>query len=159
MGHVHGAAAVAASNGTALPEPSSGGPYFTTNFQGLFFLFEKFQLVTLSHLIIACVVTAFACWIERLLTFFLDRAFYTGCDGDTWTWMKRSGLYILAVFLRYGLMLVAMSFNLALFLTVVLGLASAQLLVEYLNLREARLKATTIGFNGKDSYHGSHDSC
>jgi len=148
MGHVHGG---------DPSSPSASGPFFTTDFIGMFFLFEKWPLSSPAHLAIACLVTAVLALLERTLTYLIDRAHYSNVDQnnhagngnqDCLVYIRRVLFYLIAVFLRYVLMLLAMSFNLYLFFTVILSLTLGQAVIEWLHCREAKHRRNNFGMDG-----------
>ncbi|KNC97139.1 uncharacterized protein SPPG_07530 [Spizellomyces punctatus DAOM BR117] len=115
-------------------------PYFITDLTGVQVLFKNLTISSsTSTLFFALSFTILLCWTERLTSYAYE--YFTGSHQtlyrknhavSPWKFIIcRSMIYVANIICKYLTMLVVMSFSVQLFVAVVLGMGTGQLVVEY----------------------------
>ncbi|RUS35457.1 hypothetical protein BC938DRAFT_483169 [Jimgerdemannia flammicorona] len=128
------------STATAAPAMDMGNlkPYFHSETSGLHVLFEAFEVTSTGILIAAYVAVAILCWIERGLSYYMDSISYEGYGMARGAGTRfgrvvlKTVLYGIVTTLRLFYMLVTMTCHTGLFIVVVMGLTTGQLVLEFL---------------------------
>jgi len=118
-------------------------PYFHSETTGLHVLFQAFEITNTATLIVAYVVVGVMCWLERGLSFHMDSISYESAPAAGYGGSRDGGRRFTKVLLRtilYGIvttlrlfyMLVTMTCHTGLFIVVVTGLTTGQLVLEFL---------------------------
>jgi hypothetical protein len=98
-------------------------------------LFSLIVLDSTLNFLLACFLVILICWLERFLTFSLDKTWapralkFSIARLALW----RTALYSLVTFLRLCYVLIATSFHIGLILVIVVSLSSGQLAIELHN--------------------------
>ncbi|RIB04292.1 hypothetical protein C2G38_2120942 [Gigaspora rosea] len=132
-----------------MEEPGHS-PYFNSDFSYLVILFAGFEVKTLFSFIAACMFITLLCWSERLLSYRLENLRYEKNRPRFRTILLRTFGYSMATIFRLFYMLITMTMNSQLFIIVVVGLTTGQLIVEYLRSLSA--------YTSRHSILGIHSS-
>ncbi|CAG8590388.1 9430_t:CDS:2 [Acaulospora morrowiae] len=106
--------------------------YFNGDFSNVVVLFKGFTISTIPSFILACLFIITLCWFERLLSYVLEKYKYDINRSRNRSVLIRTAGYLVATILRLFYMLITMTMNTQLFIVVVVGLATGQLITEYL---------------------------
>ncbi|RGB34509.1 hypothetical protein C1646_701805 [Rhizophagus diaphanus] len=105
--------------------------YFTSDLSKVVILFSGFQVTSFHTFVIATLFVISLCWCERLFTYYYENAGYEKGQKRFKRIVIRTFAYAVLTILRFFYMLLIMSMNSQIFIVVVTGLTTGQLIVEY----------------------------
>jgi len=116
---------------SASPSDGSASPHLHFSFQSEIVLFQTIRLNSLWGFILASVLTATICLLERAFTFLLSERFHPPRSGSRIsTAARKTALYSVVTTLRLLYMLISMSLHAGLIAVIVLSLSLGQFCIE-----------------------------
>ncbi|RIA81007.1 hypothetical protein C1645_785288 [Glomus cerebriforme] len=107
--------------------------YFTSDLSKVVILFSGFQITSFHTFVFAALFITSLCWCERLFTCYYENIRYDGDQKRFKSVVIRTLSYAVLITLRFFYMLLIMSMNSQIFIVVVTGLTTGQLIVEYIH--------------------------
>jgi steroid 5-alpha reductase family enzyme len=95
-------------------------------------LFSGFHVTSFHTFVLATLFVISLCWCERLFTYYYENAGYEKDQKRFRRVLIRTFGYAVLTILRFFYMLLIMSMNSQIFIVVVTGLTTGQLIVEYI---------------------------
>ncbi|GET03869.1 copper transporter [Rhizophagus clarus] len=106
--------------------------YFTNDLSKVVILFSGFRVTSFHTFILATLFVISLCWCERLFNYYYENARYKKDQKRFKTLVIRTFGYAVLTILRFFYMLLIMSMSSQIFIVVVTGLTTGQLIVEYI---------------------------
>ena len=103
-----------------------------TDLSKVVILFSGFQVTSFHTFVLAALFVISLCWCERFFTYYYENAGYEKDMKRFKTVVTRTFGYAVLTTLRFFYMLLIMSMNSQIFIVVVTGLTTGQLIVEYI---------------------------
>jgi len=95
-------------------------------------LFSGFKVTSIHTFVLVALFVTSLCWFERLSTYYYESSRYNRNQKRFKTVAIRTFGYALLTIMRFFYMLLIMSMNSQIFIVVVTGLTTGQLIVEYI---------------------------